>query len=647
LPAVGQGQGADSRALVRASRVRSVRFPLAPLLDESWPGYLTRITGWNGLQHAGVLLQEAGAPAKMDVGHSVQEHLPSLASILKVEELELRRILIVDDASQSHSSYFGLKLKRSRLLRSIRRVSPRALRASAHHRAAWLIDVLPYCSEGWDYLIDRCPSEGCGARLGWSGAAAIDLCEHCGFDLKLAPSPRVQCRDRPALEFLTALVSPDETRRQIALERVPAPFKELKAASLFELIVWFSRALLLIRKSRLSPKGNLSAPHLAAGTRMVLDYPASFRDVFGDSGEHDVVLDGRSRFFSYLLMMARSDHYEKDVDEFLTRFLAEHGQASRARYLLKHQRQTRGEMTIGMAAASLGIEKADVRKLINDGVLKPSYEHGHARKSAWLSPDRVDQVGIALRGRISSAEFAKTNGIPLEGIEQLISLGLICIERNRVLRSLYDGMQLNRHSSSKFLESLRDVVSRPQHPSPSVALSDAFVAIGGAKPWGAILKAAVERKLPEPLTIELGAPTKIDRLMVSIEFVRDLAAGRYPHLLAVPMRSPELGAPPDFSRSEVERFLNCYPRDVTWLRVNGHLPNDDSGGRCFERARVEQLGGHLISSREISWRWRVSPEAREDLSIKHGIQRALGPFWPRAEVNEHFSRLFSSGGTHK
>ena len=634
-----QAQDAQPRALGEGSVVRSVRFPVAPLPDESWPGYLARTTSWNGLKRTGILLQEAGAPPQVDLGHSAQSHLPSLVAILKAKEGELRRMLILDDASEDSSYYFGLKFKRSRFLRSIRRVSPRALRTSAHHRAAWLIDVLPYCAEGWDLLIDRCPSKRCGARLRWRDSVGIDFCEHCGYDLKEAPSRRVQRTDRPALELLAALVSPDETRRQSALGRVPAPFNALNAAALFELIIWFSRALVVARKDRRAPECDLTAPRLAAGTQLVLDYPDSFQKLVGYADDNGEALERRSRFFGYLSPLARAHHYEKDVARFLAKFLAEHGQALRGRHLLTDCRQRREEMTVGLAAASLGIENADVRKLINHGLLEPSYEHGRERKSAWLCSDQVARVGAVLRGRVSAVEFGKANGLPIEGVEQLIGLGLLRVASDPVLSALYSGIQLRRDSASIFLERLEEAVWRPRSFSSPVALSDAFMAIGGAKPWGRVLKAALDGELPEPLAMELGASLKIDQLTMSTEFSQALAAGCYPHLLLIPKHPSDLGPAPGFSRSEVERYFNCYPRDITWLRVNGHLTDSGRGGRCFERTQVERLGRALISSREISWRWRVSPERREALPIEYGIQRALGPFWPRAKVTEHFSRL--------
>jgi hypothetical protein len=58
---------------------------------------------------------------------------------------------------------------------------------------------------------------------------------------------------------------------------------------------------------------------------------------------------------------------------------------------------------------------------------------------------------------------------------------------------------------------------------------------------------------------------------------------------------------------------------------------------------VAALGQSIISSREISWRWRVSPALRDVLAKEHGIGRTLGPFWPRAAVEEYFAARFPFG----
>jgi hypothetical protein len=130
---------------------------------------------------------------------------------------------------------------------------------------------------------------------------------------------------------------------------------------------------------------------------------------------------------------------------------------------------------------------------------------------------------------------------------------------------------------------------------------------------------------------------------VTPEFARQLASGDCAELLAVPPRISDLGSLPGFTRTEVEHYLNCFPRDVAWLIQAGHLEPYGATRLFFAREQVVALGNTLISSREITWRWRVSPEMRERLHLEGIVRRSLGPFWPRTEITTHFATLLPKG----
>jgi hypothetical protein len=171
----------------------------------------------------------------------------------------------------------------------------------------------------------------------------------------------------------------------------------------------------------------------------------------------------------------------------------------------------------------------------------------------------------------------------------------------------------------------------------SIVLEDVFHGIGGReKPWGAVIKAALGGSIPGGLGLEPDGRLRFQRLTIPTQFARELLAGRHPDMLVLPPRSPILGPAPDFSRVEAQRHLNSFPRDLTWLVAEGHLLTDGSG-QSIRRVEVETLGRMLISSREICWRWRVSPGLCDALPTERGINRALGSFWPRQVVEAQFS----------
>jgi len=172
----------------------------------------------------------------------------------------------------------------------------------------------------------------------------------------------------------------------------------------------------------------------------------------------------------------------------------------------------------------------------------------------------------------------------------------------------------------------------------SVALEDVFHGVGGGeKPWGLVIQAALNGRIQGGLGIEPGERLQFQRLTISRRFAWEFLAGRYPDLLALPRRSKLLDPAADFNRIEAERYLKCFPRDLAWL-ISGRHISSHSNGQLVGRAKVEKLARKLISAREISWRWRVSPAMRDALP-----DRVVGPFWLRSAVEEHFTKLFGDG----
>lgn len=206
---------------------------------------------------------------------------------------------------------------------------------------------------------------------------------------------------------------------------------------------------------------------------------------------------------------------------------------------------------------------------------------------------------------------------------------------------MHPDVQLDRSAALALVDDIRTRLV-PAHDG-AITLREALLAIGACeKPWGALIAGILQGEIPGGVAIAAGAPLRFDSLTVSPEFSRLLLAKDYAFLRRLPARSPLLGAPRDLGRTEVEQYLNCFPRDVSHLIVTGHLQIQGSGVARFSRSQVAQLGLRLISSREIMWRWRTSPAMREALP-DHGIERTVGPFWPRDQVTRHLEALFPTG----
>jgi hypothetical protein len=309
---------------------------------------------------------------------------------------------------------------------------------------------------------------------------------------------------------------------------------------------------------------------------------------------------------------------------------------------LRELRERGGFLKLREVAVELGVDNAAVSRLVQAGNISSTEVRGSRRRSAWFKPDHVAQVKQRLGERMSFSELSRRFGLPRCGTEQLVSLGLLVLNDDPLVLAAHSEPQLQRAKALQLMEAVRSVARTPETGVKATSLPDAFRAIGGEKPWGTVIYAALERRLPGGLLMDRGAELNFDNLALDDAVAIELAGGRLPLLTGIPTRADALGPEPDFTRIEVEHYLNCFPRDVSWLLDHGHLTRSSLTGAHIRRAEVARLAQAVISSREISWRWRVSPTLRDALP-EHGIQRALGPFWPRQKVVAHFRALLPAG----
>lgn len=626
------------RSLNRGS---SILFPIEPLGDESIRGYLARAADWNCLDSRTDLLRFAGLICvRRDLSDRIAERLNAVAGILGIRPASLERIL-----NRSHPEdhaivdFFGEKICRYRFDFRARRVSPASLRISAHHRARWHLRTLSFCPESWEALIEICPSPGCRKPLRWAGCLQVDRCEHCEFDLKSAVTDQIPEGLRPSLGFVADLLHPEAQVRSAAAARLPSPLNSIGIGDLFELICIVGRALMPEERKSNNSLEEIAPEHLARAADLFLDYPKTLDAIALEGSAPNrttppIVVRLRRRAKEKAgvvrsILLAMADRCEA----------IDHGPARLARI-----RRLHGMWTLGRSAEWLGLSKADLKKVVDAGYLDPGEVRGVTRRLACFQPSEITALGVRLRRRMSASEFIASYRLPLAGLEQLIACELIELCDEPVVGLLHPGWQVDRLSVLRLIDQLADALVPPL--PDSVALEDIFNGIGGReKPWASIVRAALAGEIPGGLGIDPEEPLHFTRLRVSGSFGQALVAGRFPEFLELPARPEDLGEAPPYSRLDAQRYLNCFPRDLAWLLSEGHLIADEAGVVGIARVRVEALGRQVISSREINWRWRVSPRLREALPHEHGIGRTLGPFWSRAAIEEYFARMFPTGMT--
>ena len=249
----------------------------------------------------------------------------------------------------------------------------------------------------------------------------------------------------------------------------------------------------------------------------------------------------------------------------------------------------------------------------------------------------MHDASLRLNDRMSVLEFSRAYGIPACGVAQLSASGLLPLNHDPIVKALHSGLQLSRSAAVGLAGRLLAARYIPPPDLPLWSLEDVFHGIGvQEKPWGAILQAALKREIKLYCDDLSSDGLNIGCLKIPQSLAHEILASARPELLQVPEISAYL-RDVDATRIDVERYLNCFPRDVSWLIAEGYL---------YPHPRWQEIadvGRRLISSREISWRWRVSPSFREAMAKDRGIRRTVGPFWDRSEVEAYFAQVFPAG----
>lgn len=600
------------------ARENRLLFGLTPFDNESFHGFTARLAAWNHFDSRKQFLLSMAFPHLLGGGlQAALEDRGPLAWRLRLDEEQLGRLTGRHDP----------ELARYRELVSMvaRRVSPAALRAAPYHRASWMLQ-LPFCPESWEVLMDHCPA--CQRRLGWEKVLAIEQCDHCGFDLRTAAATSVPKRQRAPLALMAGLVNRDPALRLSPRLTLPPHLANCSPLEVFELAMVFARAIALMRsrlKLRVCSPSKKTA-YMAAGMDIICRYPESFDDLMGAANE------ALPKFFQTVRA------YGGNSVGIYQRLFSDSEPCPHGPTRLRQKREGGGQLTLRQAAQQLRLENRDLRKLIDEGLMGAPKGRGVVRKCQWLDPSEVSSCARRLESRMSLQEFSRAFGLPVRGVAQLVSLGVLPRNQDPMVKALHPTTQLDRSAAEEVVGRLLAIRRVPTPEVPVWPIEDIFHGVGGQeKPWGTMLRAALDRQIPLYCDEEISSGLHIGKLQIPQALAWEILGRRLPELLEVPdLTSEELSGSP-MTRIEVESYLNCFPRDLSWLLAEKHL------SKGLTPQEVAVLGQSIISSREISWRWRVSPALREALAKEHGIGRTLGPFWSRAAVEEHFASKFPFG----
>lgn len=584
-----------------ASTGRQIALSLETKPGESLMGYLCRLADWNVVQNPWTLIGEASCWPPL---HLTSTDRLRLAVRLGCEPKRLEELF--------HCSHGAGPGEGERTWRR-RRVAPLSLRRSSHHRAIWQVTSLPFCMETWGAVIEKCPV--CEAVLTWR-TASIERCQTCGLDLKTVDTPQAEPCDREELAMIGRLLTDGR----------PLPIDEwsekvLTGVELFQLIVIVGRAVAPARRDDLP---SLKANQILSGLRVLIEHPGSM-EALASTGKNET----RHPFFSRLAASRsnRTGRVREAIQELLKYRPIEGGIVS-----LREARMVQGLMTATDVAATLRIERAVLRRLIDQGLLGVRKPRGCVRRYDWFSHDDLDQARKVVASRICARTWAVQSGLTDVDVAQLLAMGLLVEPRDDRIKETFEGLQLDAAEAARLAEQVETCAGAGNAGPDWVAVAEVFLGVGGGyKPWGLLLESALHGLLPHGLGWPERGGFKIGKVRIHPEAVEWLQGASLSPGAIRPFSPDVFGGyrPKALSWGETETLLNCFPADVARLLDLGLIRRSETATSGFSARSVEAFGRAQISASELARVLRLNPRGLDRRMINAGWPRSETGFWPR------------------
>lgn len=608
-----------------------------PLPDESLLGLLARAAGRNGFTSLTKVLRLA------DIGTGTPENLPNidagtaerLAFLLKVPVAEVTARthprVVRADARGDFIDFFGVPLRARYREKSRRRVSPRALAVSPHHRAIHDLRPFSFCPETWETLIDACPV--CRKPLRWLRAKGVAFCEHCVsaddeplVDLRDFPQPLVQVGDAAALRFVTDLVHPDPGLRAKALANADPRLAGFGPGDLFELVVRLALAVATppeahyMELRRLKERGDFAvlAPDLLARAgRAVMDWSTGFAalaDAMRSQADARPSHFGVIKELGPLRLVAR----QRGLPAGLRSCVAEAVRADMERTAaappaprrraLRHRTDLIDSAT---AAKRLGVKGGLMGRLARHADVAVVRTAGR-RALVLFEAEQIEAIRAVRRDMVDAPAAARLTGLPVRALAALAEAGMVERAEGPVL-ALVSGRTHYRLGGLHDLLRAAGQACRAGEDGGDWRRLDAALRQlpPGEKPWVALVRALLDGPLPacagdgeDGLFARLRVPP--DRL-TELVGTAGAAAGGDGEML---------------SYREAAAVIGLSVPTVTWLVAAGLLPTTGEHDRRLTRAALLRFNAEYVPTREVARRLGIHPSRVRGVLSGQGIEPA-------------------------
>lgn len=649
-----------SRYCLTLNGKRGIRLrPLAfrpkpdPIAGESIKGLVTRAAVRNGFTSIAKVLRLADIKTKLALSTTQIEAAGRLAYVLKVPEdaVESRMYpyVVRPDAHSEFLSFHGVILRSLYLERCRRRVSPRALASSPHHRAIHDIRVFSFCPETMEPLIDTCPA--CSKSLGWFRTRGVQFCEYCldgddnpTVDLRDFPQPLIEVNDQAGLSVITGLVNPDPNIREKALASCDPALRHLGPGDLFELAVILVRALKtpasgyrnqLVELKNTASFSIFEPEYLSRIGRALINWSSGFDSIADELRSHTSERKACAGLFKELGALHAATVYRRIpfcVKSVLQSAIALNMRrtadipAAPRRKVWRH----RTDLIDSLAVASLlRTQKGGVvSKLARSGLVAVQRGNGDRQTVLFLKSE-IEAIAAVRSDMIEGRKAARYAGLPLIALEALADSNAIERADGPATFLAAGSIHYRRSSLDQFLDGIRVAAKSGSVPVDARALDSTLRSLPGPRPWVAIIRAIEAGTLPVAEVI--GTGPLFSRLRVDRSKLQEIVN------VGVEMTVLKSEDEPRDYR-EVAGMLRTARSNISRLVESGLLRRISNDDARISSVSIREFSQKFVLTPEIADHLSTSPRRARIILLNKGLKPVFtsGPrricVWRRAEV---------------
>jgi hypothetical protein len=608
----------------------------SPLLDESFMGYVLRLTESNWLDTPSWILQKAGIRSylrsTLSFAFDDSLRLSSLTTLTDVEERDLKALLYSPVFTQQRRMgdyrVLGASVPQYMIRLRYPKVCTLCLRDARYARKIWDLSPVTACPTHRCLLLDECPA--CRKRLSWCRRKVS--CCRCEFDWRECPPLPVDDSELKVVRRIHLLCKQSIPRTYKASSEIKNPLSELQLRHFLSAVFFIASQF----KGRIDTKGKHLAPSIRNAELHTLlckawsvfeDWPHNYfsflewrrEQVAGSQAVHGLRKDfAEYKSALYKQLGAKSlDFMRRAFEEYLTTKWGG-GYTAHLKRLkgVGHQDVRYASRREAKELLKIGVVSVD--KLISAGRLKAIVRHQGRSRLILIERHSLLAFKLELDHSLYLKQVEGRLGLSHKRVLELVDHRLLNPLRGPTVDGCSD-WRFSREEVNGLLCSVKEKVK----PSVSVAPKDLMSLLMALRRLGRVnvgLGQFVRSILDDEITpCEESETTGLASFLFSKRQVADYAGKQ---------RRSQLGEV--FTATEAAKHLGVTRDVIYFLTRRGILPSQDRTGEHYPNLLISKgnleyfEAAYFLPAKAAAHLDTVSVHLTK-LLITRGVQPISGP----------------------